>query len=329
MTSRSSVPRPRLAILGPQQPRPNAPDAVAEVAPGSGPIVVLTAGWRGEETDDQTLRRYLGPDAAVLPLYTWFDVVMREVPALREEYRARQDALVDLRRLHRMRLNPALDALGQLTAEGKRTAEVDESLRFATEDVQRIDQQLLDGSTRVYAAHPRASAPWTEHPVVARLRERAVEALREARAVVLTGGHVAVLLNRLQFFGVDRALTELAAEGKPIVAWSAGAMVLTDRIVLFYDDPPDGPTYPELLDRGFGLVRSVVALPHARQRLRLDDRVRVSSLASRFAPATCVGLENGAWLVRSGDRWRNRGAPGSALELRPDGAVVDLDGEAR
>jgi peptidase E len=162
---------------------------------------------------------------------------------------------------------------------------------------------------------------------VARLRERAVEALSQARAIVLTGGHVAVLLNRLQFFGVDRILQELVAGGKPTVAWSAGAMVLTDRIVLFYDDPPDGPSYPELLDRGFGLVSNVVVLPHARQRLRLDDRVRVSSLASRFAPATCLGLENGAWLTRVGDRWKNRGAPGSALELRPDGSVLDLEAQ--
>jgi hypothetical protein len=68
----------------------------------------------------------------------------------------------------------------------------------------------------------------------------------------------------------------------------------------------------------------VVLLPHARQRLRLDDPLRVSSLARRMAPAPCLGLENGAWLVRDGDQWANRGPMGSAFQLQPDGTVSDV-----
>lgn len=314
----------RIQVLGPQSPRPTAPAALAELAPGSGPVVVLTAGWRGDETDDESLRRFLGPDVAVLPLYTWFEVVMRELPELRNEYRARQDALVELRGLHRRRLHAALEVVAGLLDQ-KRTTAVEEHLAFAQQDVRRIDQQLLESAAKIHAAHAVASAPWTTQPVVQRLRERALDALQGARALVLTGGHVAVLLNRLQFFGVDAMLRELADAGRPLVAWSAGAMVLSDRVVLYYDDPPDGPAYPELLDYGFGLYPGVVLLPHARQRLRLDDPLRVSSLAQRFAPAPCLGLENGAWLVRDGDTFTNRGAPGSAFQLLADGRVVDLE----
>ncbi|MEQ1564608.1 MAG: Type 1 glutamine amidotransferase-like domain-containing protein [Myxococcota bacterium] len=314
-------------ILGPQRPRPNATAALAELDSSRSPqgsVVVLTAGWRGEETDDEALRRHLGPEVAVLPLYTWFDVVMRELPELRAEYRARQDALVEVRQLHRMRLHPTLEVVGRLFSQ-QRTPSVEEHLRHVFDDVRRIDQQLLDACGRIHAAHAVASAPWTAHPVVQRLRERAIEALRGSRAVAITGGHVAVLLNRLQFFGVDVALRELAAAGRPMVCWSAGSMVLADRIVLYYDDPPDGPAYPELLDYGLGMVPGVVVLPHARQRLRLDDPLRVSSLATRFGPSPCIGLENGAWLVRDGDAWRNRGQPGTAFQLLPDGRVVDLE----
>lgn len=310
-------------LLGPQRPKPNAPAALAEIAPGSGPVVVLAAGWRQDETDDEALRRYLGPDVAVLPIYTWFDVVMRELPSLRAEYRARQDALGDLRRLHRNRMHPALAVVHDFLA-GQRTPLEDEHLQLALEDVRRIDRQLLEFAAKIHARHAAASEPWTQSPVVERLRQRATDAIEGARAVVLTGGHVAVLLNRLQFFGVDQVLRSLHSKGKPIIAWSAGSMVLADRIVLYYDDPPDGPAFPELLDYGFGLVQNVVLLPHAKTRLRLDDPVRVGALAMRFGPSPCIGLENGAWLSKRGERWFNRGEPGTAMQLHPDGRVEPL-----
>jgi hypothetical protein len=311
-----------LVLLGPQRPRPNAPDALAR-HPGEGPVVVLSAGWRGDETDDEPLRRHLGKDVTVLPLYTWFELVIRELPELRAAYRARQDDLAELRRLHRMRLHPALAVVESLLAS-PRAALTDETLDLALQDLRRIDAQLLEGAARIFAAHGRVAAPWEAQPVVSRLRHKATEALRSARAVVLTGGHVAILLNRLQFFGVDSVLRELHAAGRPILAWSAGAMVLSDRIALYYDDPPDGPAFPELLDRGFALVNDVVLLPHARQRLRLDDPRRVGLLAIRFAPALCIGLENGAWLDRRDGEWVNQGEEGSALRLDPDGVVRAL-----
>jgi hypothetical protein len=311
-----------LVLLGPQRPRANAPDALAR-QPGEGPVVVLSAGWRGDETDDEPLRRHLGKDVVVLPLYTWFEVVIRELPELRAAYRARQDDVAELRRLHRMRLHPALAVVEQLLG-ASRGPLVDEALDQALQDLRRIDLQLLDGAARIFASHGRVAAPWEAQPVVSRLRQKATDALRSARAVVITGGHVAILLNRLQFFGVDSVLRELHAAGRPILAWSAGGMVLADRIVLYYDDPPDGPAFPELLDRGFGLVKGVVLLPHARQRLRLDDPRRVGLLATRFAPAVCLGLENGAWIDQLDGEWVNLGEPGTALRLDPDGAVREL-----
>jgi hypothetical protein len=59
------------------------------------------------------------------------------------------------------------------------------------------------------------------------------------QALVIAGGHVASLHNRLELFDV----LGLAA-GKPIVAWAAGAMVLTERIVLFTTTRRTAPTSP-------------------------------------------------------------------------------------
>ena len=320
-----------LLFLGPQRPDPNAPlalgkllgESVLHEPPDEGaphPVVVIAAGWRQDESEEKVLRKHLGPHVSVLPLYGWFDVVMRERGALAAAYRARQSALIRLKELHRVRLEAALSAVHQLwdhdhDAPGSRT------LRQALAAVRQVDADLLGASEEVHAEHGR---PWDDDPMVARLQARAAEVLGRARAVVLPGGHVAVLRNRMTFFDVVAPLRARHAAGTPVVAWSAGSMVLTDRIVLFYDDPPDGPSYPEILDQGFGFVSDLVALPHARQRLRLDEPRRVALLASRFAPSACLALENGAWLVERDGVWFNRGPAGTAQRLQADGAVVPL-----
>ena len=41
-----------VVLIGPQRPRPNCPAALEEVATGDGPVVVLRAGWRHDETEE-------------------------------------------------------------------------------------------------------------------------------------------------------------------------------------------------------------------------------------------------------------------------------------
>ena len=134
-------------------------------------------------------------------------------------------------------------------------------------------------------------------------------------AVVIAGGHVAVLLNRLLFFDMDQRIAELMARGGTVAAWSAGAMALSERVVLFYDDPPEGPSEPEVLDRGLGLIRGKTLFPHARRRLRLDTPDRLRMLQARFGE--CVGLENGAWVEISDGGWQDYSEPDSLLHLSP------------
>ncbi|MEJ2540224.1 MAG: hypothetical protein P8188_09665, partial [Gemmatimonadota bacterium] len=100
--------------------------------------------------------------------------------------------------------------------------------------------------------------------------------------------HVPVLLNRLRLFGVDQLLG-----GRSVVASAGGAMALSDRVVLFHDSPPWGPGHAEVGEVGMGLYPDVVALPDPSVRLSLDDPGRVSRMALRFAPETCVLLEPG------------------------------------
>lgn len=313
-----------LLLLGPQRPTPNIAEALATV-PGDGPVVTITAGWRHDEADDAALHRAIGPDAVSLPLYAWFEEAMAELPDLREAYKSRQAQLLELKEIYRLRLHPGLDAVRHLLArQAGDPALVTPQLEGALRHLREIEAGYLQQADQIYAAHGGVQRPWV-HPAVRERRAQAAAMIQNARAIAIAGGHVAVLRNRLMFFGVHQQIVQAWMQGVAVVCWSAGSMVMTERIVLFYDDPPDGPSHPELLDEGFGLAKDLVVLPHARRRLRLEDRQRVSLLASRFAPSMCVGLENGSWLSLEGGRWLNRGVPGTALHLRTGGDVTPVE----
>ena len=99
-------------------------------------------------------------------------------------------------------------------------------------------------------------------------------------------------------------------------------MALSERVVLFYDDPPEGANEPEILDRGLGLLRDHTLFPNARRRLRVADKDRLRLLGVRFG--TCLGLENGAHLSVSDSGWEDRSAPDTLLRLT-DGIAANLD----
>jgi hypothetical protein len=97
-------------------------------------------------------------------------------------------------------------------------------------------------------------------------------------------------------------LDTLAAD-KLVAAWSAGAMVLAETVVLFHDEPPHGAGHPEVFEAGLDLAPGLIPLPHARRRLRLDDPIRVLCLARRFAPSACVPMDEGARVEWNGAGW--------------------------
>jgi hypothetical protein len=120
---------------------------------------------------------------------------------------------------------------------------------------------------------------------VASHRAAVTETLARVSTLVLTGGHVGVLLHVLRLFAVTPPAD--------VLAWSAGAMALTDRVVLFTDGRA------EAYAPGLGLIKDTVLLPHARRRLPVDDPARLGALARRFAPARCVVLDDGGTLAGS------------------------------
>jgi hypothetical protein len=300
----------RLTLLGPQR-RPTL-DKVVQTLGLDGPIATVTAGWQEREADDDELAGLLGGRGVNLGLHgRWVDVLERdrELGVAEVEHRA---VLDELQQLYLAQLDHALGAMyavGRRAGDRPRTREA--ALADALSVVRLVDENHL---RRVRAAHAEFYAAWRpqERPLVAEHREAVRQLLSGTSGLVVAGGHVGVLVRVLHLFHVAPHLPET------VIAWSAGAMALTERVVLFHDRAPQGPSHAEVYDDGLGLMHGLVLLPHARRRLRVDDHLRMSVLARRFAPAHCVILDDGVRLDVSPDG----GLPPEARVVTEDGRVA-------
>ncbi len=260
-----------------------------------GPLVSISAGWQEREGEIEELRAHVGLPVEDLGLYDRAEQVFAHDAELRTAYRQRQVTLRELQDLYRLRLAYAKDAAHELMARDGDPALVRAAQRAALSTLRTLDREHLRAIEREHASFRRRIRPQQRASVVPHIHElrRSIE---PAAAVLVAGGHVAVLANRLRLFDLQRLLA-----GKTLIAWSAGAMALSDCIVLFHDHPPQGAGNAEVFDTGIGLITGVVALPHAQTRIALHDRERIAMFARRFAPSRCLTLDHGSLLLwRSG-----------------------------
>ncbi len=309
MTARKTI-----WLLGPQYHAPSLEELFSSLDLPDGPIGVVTAGWQEREGEDEEIDRYLNGRSVDLELYRRADVVFQADPELRQAHGEMQRQLRELERLYDKRLAHVRDAvLSLIRAEG------DEALlgperEHAMGQLRHLDTWHLKRIVEIRGAYEEEWNP-SERESVASEREAIAALLKNAPALVIAGGHVAVLLNRLRLFGLD----ELTA-GRTILAWSAGAMTLTDRVVLFHDHPPQGPGNAEVLEQGLGLCPRLIALPNGKKRLDLEDRHRVALFAQRFAPDACIVMGDGDAICWDGEGWAARG---SVSRLGLDGNVEE------
>jgi len=296
------VPIVRALVLGPQR-RPTLA-AVARTLDLAGPVATVTAGWQDREPDDAELDALLDGRSVNLRLYArWQDVLARDpdYAAAEREYRA---ALREQRELYLITLDGVLRALHEVARHG---GDAVPAARADAEHVVRlVDERHLARMREARVAFEAAVRP-AERDLVASHRADVAEVVTAVSALVVAGGHVDELLHVLRLFAVPAPAV--------VIAWSAGAMALTERVLLFHDRTPHDSSHAEFLDSGLGWLRGCVLLPHARRRLRTEDPRRMAELAFRAAPARCVILDDGVRLdLRSGD------------VLPPDARVVTGDG---
>ena len=247
----------RVILLGPQR-RPTV-DAVARSLRLDGPVATITAGWQEREADDGELSRRLGGHDTNLELYRrWLDVQDRD-PVYAAGELAVQQAIAELQDTYLLRLDYALQAVYAVGRRGGGPLRA-EALAESVAGVRELDQAHLRRVNSMRAEFFERLPPH-DRPIIAEHRAAVARLISEAAAVIVAGGHVNVLADVLHLFNVAAALNAAArdpaggqAAGCPVIAWSAGAMALTDRIVLFHDRAPQGPGHPEVY--GTGLERA-------------------------------------------------------------------------
>lgn len=299
-----------VTVLGPQRPLANLP-AVLAAQGVRGPVALISAGWRYDEDRDEPLRAEIPNTVHNLRLYQAYADLERDAPDLSRAHNRKQAELLRIKSRYRLALAPALAACAALRADGP-----DPDCPFyrsAIEHVREIDGHFLGEAERLHAAFHDEARP-RQHPTVRATLARIHDILSGASAVLIAGGHVGILRNRLAFYGLGELLTD-----RTVIGWSAGAMVLGDRVLLYHDFTPGEVSPAEFLDDGLGLLPGLILLPHARERLRLDDRDVVGILADRLAPWTAVALETGAVLRDDGEA---SGPPLCACVFTGDGTMV-------
>jgi hypothetical protein len=304
-----------VVVLGAQRFEPSLGAAVAE-AGVKGRIAVITAGWQERESEDEELAAHLGGRTVNLRLHARGEEVFAEDPELRAAHRERQESLRHRQDYYRIRLELAMEADRMIRQREPPGELAEEELDASVATLRGLDQRHF---AQCEKEHEQFDAQWSERPSVKKHREEIARIVDGCEAICIAGGHVASLLNRLTLFGIGELFS-----GRSIFAWSAGAMAVSDRVVLFHDDPPQGPGASEVLDAGLGLCPDAVFFPEPEKRLRVDQKQRMALLARRFAPATCLLLP-----ARSRIAWRNgKFLNGTGVQrLKPSGEAVPFPEE--
>ncbi|MBK7583854.1 MAG: hypothetical protein IPI67_27130 [Myxococcales bacterium] len=297
-----------MVLLGPQQAKPDVGAALAE-AGVRGQIALVTAGWQEREADDQALIAELGVKAVNLTLHARSEQLFAADKELAQAHKARQARLRNVNDFYRIRLDHAFEAARAISVRHVDPELLAEEVHESVEGLRQLDGDHLE---RCRATHAAFEEKWrlAERTAVAKHRAEIKKLVDDSEAVVVMGGHVASLLNRMKLFD----LTGIARKKRWFAA-AAGAMVLTERIYLFHDFPPHGTGIAEALDWGFGLVRDLVVLPDPKHRIRTDDAPGIARFVQRIAPATCAALDEGARVFS--ENGRVTGA--SCHRLWPDG----------
>lgn len=280
----------RVILLGPQLPEHDVGRVLRDLGV-DGRIALVTAGWKEREQEDAALVAALGLPAVNLRLHARAEEVFARDEPLVAAYKARQELLRHLQEFYRIRLDYIDDAARAISVRHVEPELLEQEWEVSVELFRQLDRDHLERCRAIHASFEE-QWPLGEREVIARHRSELRALIHASAAVVVAGGHVASLLNRMKLFDV----IGLSA-GKPLIAWSAGAMVLTERLVLFHDHPPYGKAIAQVLDAGFGLAPGLVVLPDPVRRIRMDDRLGIARFAQRMAPATCVAMGHGAQVV--------------------------------
>ncbi|MEM7261356.1 MAG: alpha/beta hydrolase-fold protein [Planctomycetota bacterium] len=324
MTSRS------ITLLGPQRRQQNVASAVDALRANGvdigddRPVAVISAGWEERDLELEALEEHLGRPTVPLGLYHRTEALFAESPELLDGLWHAKSVLDRLQEAYRIQLAGALDAARTLGGmDDVANPDLAEYQTDAIDVVRQIDERHFRRLSETQAELV-ADQEYDRHPGLARQRDEVLERIDGCSAALIAGGNTLILLNRLRMFGLADVLAE-----RPVIAWSAGAMAISERVVFFHHTPPQGQNNTELAAVGLGLVKNVIPFPHAADRLDVADPPRIALIARRFAPAVCLTLDDGDRVVIDGGELSGEGSQQLTTEGTLRGVdVLALDGKA-
>lgn len=317
-----------ITLLGPQRKVAAARVAVAELMP-EGPIATVNAGWQERESDSAELSDVLGGRMVNLELHRrWVEICAGDAAYAAAERRL-EELLAAQQQVYALRLHHATAALRAVARRTEVPSVHEAAIADSIAAVRALDAWHLAAVAELRTAF-YVDVRLGDHPGVQAHRADVENRVDDCVGLVVAGGHVGVLLHVLHVFGMTRLVRG------PVIAWSAGAMALSDRVVLFHDhfssaakDRSVLPAYArvveqaprpaELYAEGLGLYADVIPFPHARRRLRFDDHAHLGQLAARLAPRRCLLLPDGARV----DLVDGAPLPAGARWLTTDGVSTD------
>jgi hypothetical protein len=291
-----------VTLLGPQRRTSAARTAVAELIP-TGSIATINAGWRERGPADAELGDVLGGRMVNLQLYRrWSELVAHDAEFAAAE-RKLTDDLEEQQAVYALRVFHAVAALDEVNRRDKMPAVRAAAVADGIRALRSLDEWHLGevgGARQEYYRATRIG----ERENVAVHRQEIAELVEASSGMVITGGHVGVLLHLMHVFGIAALIKP------PVITWSAGAMALSDRVVLFGAHRPAGRRLPEVWAEGLGVFSGVLPFPHPRQRLPMHDPYQLALLARRFKRWTCLLFDDGmrvdltaGWPPPVGARW--------------------------
>ena len=282
-------------LVGPQRPTVYLGEAIDASGIAARSFAVISAGWQEAENDIDEIRNAVGLPLVDLQLYARAERLFHDEPALQAAYRERQERLREQQRIYALRLRQLAIAARHTLRQSSDADIAAAERRHAIRQLRALDRHHLRATERLHAEfdatwQPDGVPSWRHH------RDEIAALLDEHDAVLITGGNVIVLMNRLRLFDLSPLLAN-----KPVVGLSAGAMVMAPRIVLFHDRMPQGRREPEVLGAGCALLPDVLVLPDIAHRLQQRDPLRLGLMARRFVPQRCIALDNGEHAQISAD----------------------------
>jgi hypothetical protein len=305
-----------LILLGPQ-PAYASLKAVLHKIPYSGPVALITAGWETDEQEDYEIRQAIDCEVINLKLFARTEKLFEDDPELIQQLQHRQDELRLVRDVYNERLMHQTNATRWLFHHHAPEIDLNEERESAIAMMRLLDNQHFGHASRIIDRYEVRLQTHARHLVAEHRRELA-EILGRCGLLLIAGGHVAIIINRLSIFGILELTPQI-----PIIAWSGGAMALAERVVVFHDSLPQSLKDAEVLRPGMGVFDRVLPLPDARNRLETTNRIRVEMFARRFLQYQSVIFDEHTMLQRNQGKWRDY-TEGRASRLGEHGSIVEF-----